>query len=265
MPITAQVEKITPAHAKEILGGNTHNRNVTAAYITALAEAMRRGEFRTNGEAVKLAQDGTVLDGQARLLAVIESGKTLTTLVVRGLRLEDQDTMDVGRKRRFADVLHMRGEKDCNNLASTLTYHFRLTNGNPRHNTTATFAQLTEHLAEHPGLRDAIKTVTPARQRLHVAGAPLAALAYEFATLDQEDCDTFFQSLTDGVDLDRDDPILRLREALVKAQDRQGNLRGWWLQAMTIKAWSAWRSGDTIALLSFRGGGAHPEAWPTIK
>src|ERR1700761_996246 len=94
---SAEVERLSPKSAKALLKGNVHNRNLRKARVSSLAEAMKRGEWELNGESIKVAEDGSLLDGQHRLQAVVESGKSIQVLVVRNLPSDAQDTVDTGR------------------------------------------------------------------------------------------------------------------------------------------------------------------------
>lgn len=116
--ITAKVETITPDIAKTMLGENVNNRRISHDNVNMFAREMRNGEWRFNGEAIKFSKDGRLLDGQHRLLAVIAADKPLTTLVIRGLEDETQQTMDSGKTRTLGDVLTLRGEKNSTQLAS---------------------------------------------------------------------------------------------------------------------------------------------------
>lgn len=109
--ITAKVETITPEIAKTMLGENVNNRRISRDNVNLFAREIRNGEWRFNGEAIKFGKDGRLLDGQHRLLAVIAADKPLTTLVIRGLEDETQQTMDSGKTRTLGDVLTLRGEK----------------------------------------------------------------------------------------------------------------------------------------------------------
>ena len=116
--ITAKVETITPEIAKTMLGENVNNRRISRDNVNLFAREIRNGEWRFNGEAIKFGKDGRLLDGQHRLLAVIAADKPLTTLVIRGLEDETQQTMDSGKTRTLGDVLTLRGEKKSTQLAS---------------------------------------------------------------------------------------------------------------------------------------------------
>lgn len=67
------VETITPDRAKQLLEMNTRNRNVLHSNLDILTEEIRKGRFVANGDAIRIAKDGTILDGQHRLLACVRA------------------------------------------------------------------------------------------------------------------------------------------------------------------------------------------------
>ena len=82
-----------------------------------------------NGETVKIASDGTILDGQHRLYACIQAGVPFETVVIRGLPPEAQDTIDTGMARKFADQLALRGEVNTPLLAAITRWAMRWLRG----------------------------------------------------------------------------------------------------------------------------------------
>lgn len=118
--LTFDVETITPDIAEAWLGRNTRNRNVKQRKVAQFKRAMKLGEWIVTGEAVKFAFDGRLLDGQNRLTAVVESGVTIRSLVVRGLPSEAQDVMDTGAARTAADALAIHGHANANVLGAAV-------------------------------------------------------------------------------------------------------------------------------------------------
>lgn len=76
---------ITPQVAQMMLEHNTHNRNLTESRAQAYARDMASGNWRYTGEGIKFGPDGTLLDGQTRLRAIVLSGVTITMPVWRGI------------------------------------------------------------------------------------------------------------------------------------------------------------------------------------
>src|SRR5690348_9218536 len=122
------VEEITPVIAKEWLQFNTFNRKVSRSLVQSYAQIMKDREWRLNGEAIIFDRTGRLQSGQHRLLAVIESGTSIWSVVVRGAEPEAIFSLDAGRKRRLTDALTLRGEKDVSNLATATTWWWRYQN-----------------------------------------------------------------------------------------------------------------------------------------
>lgn len=104
---SAQFTTITPALASEWLEKNTENRRKRGTYITAMAAAMRRGEWKPTHQGIAFSKDGTLLDGQHRLEAIVKAKINLEMLVVVGLEPSSFSVIDVGSKRTMADTTNL--------------------------------------------------------------------------------------------------------------------------------------------------------------
>lgn len=259
------VELITPDLARELLADNSHNRNLRSARVVQLAEAMRRGEWVLNGETIKIAEDGTLLDGQHRLRAVVDSGVAVESLVLRGLPTEVQDTVDTGRRRRLADLLAIEGHTDAHALAAALNmlYRFRTGGRIDYSHAGAPSAQQAIGLIEaEPEIRDSLRE---ARRVTKQIGGPIgifAALHHLFSEVDPEATKDFFDRLADGAELAKDDPVLHLRNQLGRPhKDRTYAQSASNTAALIIKAFNLRREGRRTDLLSFK----KTEKFPTIN
>lgn len=106
MGIYSEVRVITPAMAAEMLKRNTANRKVSRSNVLFLKkQLLDEGKWILNGESIKLAEDGEILDGQHRLIACVESGVNLETVVMLNVPKQSKHTMDTGRNRAASDVL----------------------------------------------------------------------------------------------------------------------------------------------------------------
>lgn len=115
--ITAKVEKITPKVAEEMLEHNTDNfRKIRRSVVNGYADDILNGRWQLNGETIVFDEDGVLKDGQHRLCGVVETGKTIECLVVRGVSRE-VDTYNRGLQRTIHQQVKARGV-DCN---STVT------------------------------------------------------------------------------------------------------------------------------------------------
>lgn len=118
--VIIRIEAITPDRAAKMLENNTMNRNISQITVKRYALAMRNGEWEQNGQTIIIAEDGTILDGQHRLHAVIESGMTITFLIVYNVKKAAIATIDSGVSRTFRHVLQIKGSKHAS-TASALT------------------------------------------------------------------------------------------------------------------------------------------------
>lgn len=258
---------VTPALAAEWLDANTHNRNIRRAAVNAYAADMEAGRWLSSGDAIRFAADGTLLDGQHRLLAVIQSGASITAVVISGLAPEAQEVMDGGAKRTLSDVLGLRGEINTRYLAAGLRriVSYELYGGDSagawKANPTA--QQMLAGLERHPEVRDYARR---ASAMLHV-GIPSSVSIYamwRLYAIDVEDAGDFFYRVTHGTELRDLDPILALRRVLMgEMANRHANAR--MVCALTFKAWNKYRDGDPVQILGWKSGGAAPESFPEPK
>ena len=97
-----------------------------------------------------------------------------------------------------------------------------------------------------------------------MGGGIAAALHRTFADLDEELADMFFARVADGANLAAENPILHLRERLLRTRSsHRVRLPEADRVALSIKAWNAYRSGRPMQLLVWRNRGAGREPLPT--
>lgn len=263
------VEFITPELASEYLTKNTHNRNLRGAIVAIYAAAMMAGQWVLNGESIKFAPDGTLVDGQHRLAAIVEAGVGVHILVVRDVDIESQLTVDVGLRRSIADHLTWRGEVNSTTLGATLNavHTYRKTGmfnvGTAAPGVRGTYRDLLDLLDAEPAIRDSVRVAKNLNAALKCPTGAMAALHYTLWCMSPEDADGFFEALTSGADLAPDNPVFVLRRAMERAQrERVHKMATKYLMAITIKAWNLWIVGDTCKVLGWRAGGAKAEAYP---
>ena len=264
--MTEQIEivDVTPQLAADWLALNLHNRNMRQRVVRAYAADMLAGNWKWNGDAVRFADDGTLLDGQHRLAAVADSGCTVRMLIVRGLPGSAQETVDGGAKRRFSDVLKLRGEPQAQCLASIVR---RVTLWEAGQRGTEgkyapTTSQMFRTLEKYPWLRD---LASPSHQVAYASGLPASIIGFgwwAFSLIDAEDAEGFFERLKTGENISRGNPVYELRVAARNSRSVRGQRSERYLTAILIKAWNAYRDGREILALNFRPGGDRPERFP---
>lgn len=100
-------ETITPKQAEKYLQSNISNRPLRKLLVGQYAKDMMSGKWRLTHQGIAFNCDGTLLDGQHRLRAIIESGTTVRMVVARGVDSQSQLVMDDHAKRSANDALSL--------------------------------------------------------------------------------------------------------------------------------------------------------------
>lgn len=249
----AKVLHITPTFAAELLEDNNANRPLSENVVRVYAAAMQRGAWKLNGEAIKIASNGELLDGQHRLAAIVRSGVSVDCLVITGLEVGVFDTLDLGKKRNMSDILSIQGEVSTNVLASILRMLCCIESNpaNPPTSSSVPVDVQEKYLKKNPSLRF---YVTRAQRVKHICEqSVIGSCWYLFSQRDAVAADEFFERIIDGVNLSTGNPIRILRDRLL--MNRSSNTAKAprkVLLALVIKAWNAYRLGREMRQLHWR-------------
>lgn len=269
--IRSEIETITPSTAASWLAVNAHNRPVSPETVSAYARDMDAGRWVVNGEGIKLSSRGAVLDGQHRLRAVIKSGATIRSLVVRGLDEGVFQTLDTGKRRSMGDVLAIAGESNTVILAGAIRYQaqhdagtFDGAAGGGMKNVSYTACM--EAYARHPGLREATTAIVNRfRTTGSLIGHSLASfLLYQFNRQNPHKSDQFFYGLESGTFPEDGAAIHYLRERLIQNKASKRRLNRTELAAYVVKTWRAYRDQKTLTRLRFAQTGKSAEPFPSL-
>lgn len=102
--ITSVVENIGKDLATEYLTKNTNNyRSMSPRKSREYAADMKAGKWELNGEPIVFCEDGTLKDGQHRLMAVAMADVVVPFLVVRGVK-NNVNIFDFGKSRTIKQL-----------------------------------------------------------------------------------------------------------------------------------------------------------------
>ena len=102
--MTMTYESITPEMAKSILKNNVNNRHVSNGLVRSYANDMKNGNWDESvGSAISIDVNGNLVDGQHRLLAVVQSDETINMWVCRNVK--PHGIYDNNRKRSISDQI----------------------------------------------------------------------------------------------------------------------------------------------------------------
>jgi hypothetical protein len=259
-----KTEKVGPKRARALLATMKTNRKVTRTVVIDYARQMREGMWRSTSQGLIIDWDGHLMNGQHRLLAVIESGVTIEVDITYGEDPDNFMVLDKHRKRDLSDALSIAGIEYPNETSRLYRVYLDLIQ--TKDDRYIAFGARTRW-----GWKPerAIEWAKENRARLvhviHVCKGPQAkkvlrppavmmALYYRLHEIDEEQADAFFKQLVDGC---KTGPVGKLREALdgLMLQRVQGTIppRYMW-PALVIKAWNAYVNGKRLRQLEFDGG-----------
>lgn len=266
-------EDVDKAKAEEWLERNVSNRKPRPKKIAEYVRDMVGGKWRPVGDPIRFDTEGNLIDGQHRLLAVIDATSQkpdlmLKFLVVRGVHNEDRAVIDTGAKRTPSDQLRMNGYRNSSTLATAAKwahlYESGMIHGGDKTGKTVTHAEVVDFVEKHPDLVSIVDTVQKSmRQHIMMPPAYIACGYYLTSKVHEGDAFTFFERLTDGVMLSPGDPILALRNRLndINRQNIKMNGDNW--LSLLLRAWNARREGRSLRVIQSERRGGEPIPVPT--
>jgi hypothetical protein len=248
---------VTPKLATQWLETNTRNRGIRRYRVSRYAADMVAGRWAMTGEPIKFSRDNQLLDGQHRLLAVVEAGVNVPMAVARGIDPEAQNNMDTGGARSAGDFLKINGYPNSNVLGCATKWAIlydrdALYLGNQAQQ--VTHAEIYDYVKANNLLADAVRFAYNHRD-IDMSTSYVAACYFLCACLDEEAAFEFFSRLNDGLRLDEGSPILALRARLHYLRDRRVYEPGESYLSLTLRAWNLWREGKGTANLQVRRAG----------
>ena len=245
------VREITPIVASVWLAKQGPQRAVSKHHVHSLAEIIRRGEWSEHSaDLIQISTEGVVLNGQHRLLAIIEADISVMAMVEVDVPKESIYDQDQGKRRSIADLLRIDGETHCTILASILRYMYAYERKAMLDSTIAkgwTYRSAKDILCLNPAIRESARYANGDRT-MRLLSPPAALGFFHFLTYarDAAMAEDFHRSLGSGVGLFVGHPILTLRNWLLRQSRQSGRRNGSCgttgmvdrLAAM-FKAWSA--------------------------
>ena len=257
-------ENITPTKAKRWLASNTKcNRPVSPRHVEYIANEIKAGRWQFTGDAIRFDDAGNLLDGQHRLHAVVATGATVPSVVVRGLPSEVFTLIDTNNRiRTLADNLAIVGNAESARLAAALTLLRHIEVG--RNSRRESHEVMLGYAADHPDLPASVRAwgrssgkVAAIRKLITPSAAMVAH--YLTAKIDEDDAAWFIEALFVGENLPQRHPVFALRSQLIREMSEETRAHARWRQyALYVLAWNAHRKGRTPRRYKWASGDAFP-------
>lgn len=254
-----QVLYVSPELAQQWLGLNHVNRKIRRRTVEFFNRIMREGQFLQTGEPVQFAGyftsgDALLVNGQHRLTAIAETGLGQHLVVVEGIARAAQDVMDTGKKRTFADVLHMqRGVEDAHSVATIVKLGWLWDKGLLPKIATGGGSEEVTHLEllawfdRNPEVKDAQLAGRRVNKECDFSATAVGLFKLLVDRIDADQAEIFLSKLASGAELSEGDPILAARNWI--SGQRRERLRAMprpvMQVAILIKTWNDWCQNTT--------------------
>jgi hypothetical protein len=251
---------VTPELAQEWLAKNEGNRPLRQHVVQIYATDIAAGKWQMNGETIKLAASGRVLDGQHRLQAIVKTGASVEMLVVFGLPEDSFQTIDTGMRRTMAHILGFNGAQNCGVLASIGRWIAILGQGSEYTRTNVSSQTVLDMIQQHPLSQHYATKFSNAAVRALLPAASGAVMTLAAEKYGQDVIDLFMSNFASGEGLKSGDPVFELRERMIQNRARVAKLQTPTVVALTIKAIRAYALQRQVGVLRW----APNEEWPTL-
>lgn len=254
--------QVTPELAKTwLVEHNDRNRRLVVERVTRYTERMVNDSWLRDGNTIAFDRNGRLINGQHRLHAVVESGKTVPILVAVNCDPLGFATTDTGRARNGIDILSIIDPDGTYHslLSGLVRYLYNYEAGNVGQRFVAVPMETLVEQFETRG--EALRAV--AEQANHIfqstSGSKLsiAAAYWIIAQTDPGHCPAFFEEWANGTSTTHGDPVWALARAWRNAPKRLDvTTRVAWI----LKAYNSWATGQRRTSLAWR----KDESFPTV-
>ena len=243
-----QVE-VTPSLARRLIALNAENNRVKQErLVERYARDMeafnpvtgKRNWREKTGQVIQIATDGTVINGQHRLHAVVKSGQTIRFDLCFGVDPRDIVVVDAHKGRSTNDIIRVSGGRDLSGVGAIVRWVLAWERGQytgTSGNFTPTPVEIQSRFEQAPELFAAASARGKDCQNRNLAPQRVAGMAYYLLReIDKGEADDFFDQFVSGLGLTDRSAIYRLRERMIRR--RIEKLTAHHQLALVIKAWN---------------------------
>lgn len=256
---------ITPGQAQQMLDTSLGNRQIRKKDLEMYQALLLNDQWINTGEPIIMSEPtdksfiGHLLDGHTRLTACVNSGVGFRSDILFGQAVESFGRMNCDA-RTVRDYLHIRGVKNIHKLSAAYNavsgYKNRSMSGSKNEHTITSRVKVYEWIEEHFPTNEIPDYVKLSTSGLNNTGHLFAGLFLireaNPSPRAKQMVDEFIESLCTGVGLSHADPVLTLRNTVIRknlasrgASIIQRNMFA------VIRAWNAYVSGERLSKLYF--------------
>jgi hypothetical protein len=243
---SAEWELITPDVAEQLLKMNDNNRKVRVYRVSKYARAISLDDWGLTGQPIIIDWNGKLMDGQHRLMAVVETKASIWMLVVRGVDPKLFPLIDKGAARTAGDAFTWAGIQHANMSSAALRNLIAILQNKKALRDPMTINSITDQelLDAYQLHKATITWAAPLSARVSSAiKLPPAKYLTAVLLLTLDDCDpesiqSFTDQLVTGANLAEGSPILALRNWALNVKATKRSLRKDEVIIAVLKAWN---------------------------
>lgn len=249
------IEVIGPQEAQKILAKTRENRPIRRGWVLFLADQIRRKQWQATHQGIAIDSEGYLIDGQHRLLAVIESGQAIGLLITRGLDKSAYHNIDCGLSRTTGDRLKLLSDPKSNQIACSMVRSYVVaTQPKPKAGRVPIdqieniFLSMSDEFA---GVAESFRSPIPGLTRCDV-GAALVC----YMTKQKNRAEEFVEQYLSGEGMKKGEAPMALRDALFTRRIGYGQIHGaYWKTIFATQAHASGRDVKSIqpAVRDWRG------------
>jgi len=257
------LEEITPSRAEQYLRKNHTNRPVKLGNVLKLKTDLEQGNFKLTHQGIAFDWHGNLIDGQHRLMAIIESGVTVSMYVTYNCDPDIFKVIDSGSTRNTNDVLKLLGVANYSAVAAgirlILWAYDRYASQNSIYgkkvykNYTTTNAETAEFYTKNSTVLDELASTARVLRAQNNALMHSSILAFLFlakqVNRSEANAYDFISRIASGANLKSGSVELALSKFInIRHLDLQGYKKGEFMLMAYIKAYNRYLSGDSLLL-----------------
>jgi hypothetical protein len=250
--MVARLVHITPELARRLLELNGTNRKIAARHVDKYARDMAALRWLVNGETIKFSGDANIfdkdgqfvpsladvtrlIDGQHRLNACVQSGRSFNAIVVTGLRETAFEGLDRGAKKSFGHYLGERGYGHAAAMAGAARLIFDFESSRLKNRVDPSNAELDDVVERHAGLEKPPELLKRGPSMVFPSTFWAAYVLFGENNAERaknglippgsDPLEDFFTKFATGAGLEVGSPVLALRNRLTESV-RLGNTSG---------------------------------------
>lgn len=262
MEINLDLKKVlvSPYLAKQLLQKNNSNRRVSKETVNLYANDMLEKRWKENtAEFIKISEDGEILDGQHRLLAIVESGCSIYFEIAYNVSKSVFDVLDTGKIRSSADIFSIEKIENYTIISATVKSYLALSrNHRADLNSSSKSHKLTntiilEEYKRRPEFWQQVASFSHKCYKNFAQILPasfIGTLYSYFYDISPEDSRNFINQLCSGESISNSS-ISVLRQSLLKDKVSQRKMLPQDKLAIIVKTWNAFRKGKTYRILKY--------------